>query len=91
MWDDVRLVCFPAGDSAFEERVRALVTERRGKTAAEAELLAAVLEDLRRDYPDVRIRSRDPIADYWPEQVTWYVYRDGRQSADEPTVGKPGT
>lgn len=67
----------------FAERLRALVGELRPRTASEAELVAAVRDGLLRDYPQVSIRSRDPIAEYSPEQATWYVYRDGHPVGDE--------
>ena len=86
VWDDLMLVCFPPEDSVFAARVQAVVAEWRGRTASEAELLAVVLEDLRRAYPKVRIRSRDPIAEFWPERATWYVYRDGRPPGTEPPI-----
>jgi hypothetical protein len=76
-------MCFPAEDTAFADRVRALVTELIRSSATEAELLATVLDNLRRDYPEVRIRTRDPIAEYLPEEAAWFVYRDGRSHGDE--------
>jgi hypothetical protein len=81
--DDLRLLSFPPEDALFAERLQALVAELRPRTATEAELVAAVRDGLRRDYPEVSIRSRDPIAEYWPEQATWYVYRDGHHVGDE--------
>ncbi len=87
MQDDLRLTCFPVEDKRFAELVRAVVTDLRGRAKSEAELIAAVLDVLRRDYPDVRIRSRDPIAEFWPEEATWYVYRDGKPAGDERAPG----
>jgi hypothetical protein len=86
VWDDLQLTCFPPEDTTFADRVQALVGGLRGSTSGEAELLAAVLDGLRRDYPAVRIRSRDPIADYSRERATWYVYRDGRPPGDDATA-----
>ena len=88
MQDDLRLTCFPVEDEPFAALVRAVVSDLRRQATTEPELLAAVLDVLRRDYPDVRIRSRDPIAEYWPEQATWYVYRDGRPAGDERAPGE---
>jgi hypothetical protein len=81
--DDIRLMSFPQDDARFAERLRALVGDLRSRTATEADLVAAVRDGLRNDYPKVSIRSRDPIAEYWPEQATWYVYRDGHPVGDE--------
>ena len=81
--DDIRLMSFPQDDALFAERVRALVGDLRSRTATEADLVAAVRDGLRNDYPKVSIRSRDPIAEYWPEQATWYVYRDGHPVGDD--------
>jgi hypothetical protein len=81
--DDIRLMSFPQDDACFAERLRALVGELRSCTATEADLVAGVRDGLRNDYPKVSIRSRDPIAEYWPEQATWYVYRDGHPTGDE--------
>ncbi len=84
--DDIRLMSFPQGDAFFAERVRTLVEELRSRTATEADLVAAVRDGLRADYPKVSIRSRDPIAEYWPEPATWYVYRDGHPvGAEHPS------
>ncbi len=88
MWDDLRLICSPPDDTLFAERVRTLIAELRGRTSSEAELVAAVLNDLRREYPNIRIRSRDPIAEFSPEQAIWYVYRDGHPAGDEHPAGQ---
>jgi hypothetical protein len=86
--DDLRLMSFPQDDALFAERVRTLVGELRPRTATEADLVAAVRDGLRIDYPKVSIRSRDPIAEYSPEQATWYVYRDGHPVGDEHTSSR---
>jgi hypothetical protein len=86
--DDIRLMSFPQEDALFAERLRVLVGELRSRTATEADLVAAVRDGLRNDYPKVSIRSRDPIAEYWPEQATWYVYRDGHPVGDEHTSSR---
>lgn len=83
MWYDLRLSCFPPDDTLFAERARALVAALRSRPTTEAGLIAAVLDGLRHDYPDVKIRSRDPIAEFSPEQATLYIYRDGHPASDE--------
>jgi hypothetical protein len=88
VWDDLQLICFPPDDASFAERVQTLLDEFRGSRPTEADLLAAVLDGLRRDYPKVRIRSRDPIAEFELDGATWYVYRDGRPAGDEPPSGR---
>jgi hypothetical protein len=85
--DDLRLICFPVEDEPFAALVRAVVSDLGQQATSEPELLAAVHDTLRRDYPNVRIRTRDPIAEYWPEQAIWYVYRDGRPAGDERGPG----
>jgi hypothetical protein len=86
---NLRLVCHPGDDVAFESTVQALFARIAKGADTDDDLAAAIVEKLRVDYPSVRIRSRDPIAEYSVEQATWYVYRDGRATGSERTDGDP--
>ena len=82
MLEGLRLVCYPRDDDAFEADVEAVVAALRSWAATENELVAAIGDALRERYPLVKIRSRDPIAQYSTEPLTWSVYRDGRPGPD---------
>jgi hypothetical protein len=84
---NLRLVCYPGDDDAFESAVQALFARLAIEADTDDDLAAAIVEKLRVDYPSVRIRSRDPIAEYSVEQATWYVFRDGRPGGSERTDG----
>jgi hypothetical protein len=75
--EERRLVCVPSDDASFVEAVEAVVSRLDRPEISDEDLVAAVIGALRVRYPAVRMRSRDPIADYLPDRVTWYVYRDG--------------
>ena len=83
MRGDLRLICHPRDDLAFQSEVRGLLDIHRPRADSEEELIPIVLEALRRRHSDVLIRSRDPIADYASGQITWHVYRDGRPTGLE--------
>ncbi len=80
---NLRLVCYPADGGAFEAAVQALFTTLAEGATSDEDLAAAVVEKLRVDCLAVRIRSRDPIAEFSVEQATWYVFRDGRATGPE--------
>jgi hypothetical protein len=82
MLEGLRLVCYPRDDAAFEAVVAALLPSAETEDA----LAAAIGDALRRRYPLVRIRSRDPIAEYSTEPATWSVYRDGRPGPEATGV-----
>jgi hypothetical protein len=75
--DELRLVCYPPDDAAFEADVRGALAELSPGVADESALIAATMEALRDRYPGLRIRSRDPIAAFDDTPPTWHVYRDG--------------
>lgn len=77
---NLRIICYPREDVAFDSAVRSLYAKLAADAESHESLAAAIVKVLREDYPSVRIRSRDPIAEFSVEQVTWYVYRDGRPS-----------
>jgi hypothetical protein len=83
MRGDLRLICYPRDDLAFQAEVRGLLDIYAPHAETEEALIAIVVEALRRRHPAVLIRSRDPIADYASGQVTWRVYRDGRPTGLE--------
>ncbi len=83
---NLRFVCYPGDDVAFENAVQALFAGLADGNVTDEDLAAAIVEKLRIDYPAVLIRSRDPIAEFSVEQATWYVYRDGRPPPSERTT-----
>jgi hypothetical protein len=83
MRGDLRLICYPRDDLAFEAEVRGLLDIHGPRVETEEELIPIVVEALRRRHADVLIRSSDPIADYASGQVTWHVHRDGRPTGLE--------
>jgi hypothetical protein len=82
MREGLRLVCHPRDDRAFEADVEAVAAALMPTDLGDNELAAAIGDALRDRYPLVRIRSRDPIADYSAEPATWSVYRDGRPTTE---------
>jgi hypothetical protein len=78
MREGLRLICHPRDDRVFEADVEAVAAALLPTGLDENELAAAIGDALRPRYPLVRIRSRDPIAEYSAEAATWSVYRDGR-------------
>jgi hypothetical protein len=82
MREGLRLVCHPRDDRVFEADVEAVAAALMPTSLGDNELAAAIGEALRDRYPNVRIRSRDPIADYAAEPATWSVYRDGRPTTE---------
>jgi hypothetical protein len=82
---NLRFVCYPSDDIAFESAVQALFAGLADGNGTDEDLASAIVDRLRIDYPSVLIRSRDPIAEFSVEQATWYVYRDGRPTAAERT------
>jgi hypothetical protein len=77
--DDIQLICYPRDDDAFEAEVRAVLAGLPPVDDDGVVLVAAVAA-LRARYPNVRIRTRDPIAAFAADPPTWYVFRDGRAS-----------
>ena len=83
MREGLRLVCHPRDDRVFEADVEAVAAALMPTGLGDNELAAAIGDALRDRYPLVRIRSRDPIADYSSEEPpTWSVYRDGRPTGE---------
>jgi hypothetical protein len=72
-----RVICVPSDDASFVAAVEEAFAELGPGTATDAELVGAIKTALKARYPGVRLRTRDPIAEYLPDhQVTWYVYRE---------------
>lgn len=88
MRDELRLICYPRDDAAFEADVRAALARLDAADSDEAELIAATIDALRHRYPEVRIRSRDPIAAFDDAEPTWHVYRDGGPSRTNRAEGQ---
>jgi hypothetical protein len=80
--EGLRLICYPRDDSAFEAEVEAVVATLLPIAESVDDLAAAIGDALRPRYPLVRIRSRDPIAEYSSEPATWSVFRDGRPGTE---------
>ncbi len=77
MPETIHLICFPRGDTGFQALAVATLRgmQRDGRT--DGQLAEAVREIIAAVYPACVIRSRDPLAELWPDHSTWYVYRDG--------------
>ena len=77
MAQERRLICVPSDDASFVAAVEAAFGRLGRGSRSDEELVGAVKAALKARYPGVRLRTRDPIAEYLPDhQVTWYVYRD---------------
>ena len=80
MQQDRQVICEPPDDPVFASDVRSTIERLAGNFADEGELLTAVADALRTRYPEISIRSRDPIAAYASdERFAWHVLRDGRR------------
>jgi hypothetical protein len=80
---NLRLICDPPDDAAFEAAVHELYAALAPDAESHESLATAIVTQLRDAYPSVRIRSRDPIAEFSVEQATWHVYRDGRPTRSD--------
>jgi len=87
MPESIRLHCFPSDDRSFLHRAAEVLggLPRRGRGDGE---LAEDFEALMRaEFPKCKVRSRDPLAAFWPDGSLWYVYRDGSALAGKgPTT-----
>ncbi len=71
--DRLDVHCFPTSDPDFAAVVRSLLDDLDHSDPSAVELES----ELRRTYPDARVRERDPLGSLAPGLVGWYVFRDG--------------
>lgn len=74
----LRLLVFPASDTALRRDVEAIV-RTIPRAALDPSTATVVEQRLRRMYRNVQVRPRDTFGGYDSDPVAvWYVYRDGR-------------
>ena len=72
----VQLRCFPSDDEPFVEHVHAIAAGL--STGAREPTREALERQIAGRYPNASVHVRSPLAELYPDEPTWYVFRDGR-------------
>lgn len=73
----IRLHCFPKDDRSFLQRAAETLGSLARRDRGDGELAKEFEALMRQQFPECKVRSRDPMATLWPDGSLWYVYRDG--------------
>ena len=72
----VQLRCFPSDDEQFVEHVHAAAARLSSDSTEPAR--EALERQITARYPHASVHVRSSLAELYPDEPTWYVFRDGR-------------